>query len=202
MKTETDLSAYDNSSYHPGGSNLKRLLWYYVNIIFFKSPVIPVSSLKCILLRSFGARIGKGVIIKPSVNIKYPWRLQIGDHTWIGEHAWIDNLDEVVIGRNCCVSQGAMLLCGNHNFRKATFDLMTGPVTLHDGAWIGAHAVVCPGIVCHTHSILTVNSVATRNLEAWSIYQGNPAVKVKDRVFIREDDPQPHANPSSKPASL
>ncbi|MEI6882945.1 MAG: putative colanic acid biosynthesis acetyltransferase [Bacteroidota bacterium] len=185
---QTDISRYDNSSYKPGGNTLKRLAWYYVNIIFFKSPMVPSSGIKCSLLRIFGARVGKGVNIKPSVNIKYPWRLVIGEYSWVGENAWIDNLDDVVIGANCCISQGAMLLCGNHNYRKSTFDLITGKITLEDGVWIGAHSIVCPGILCKSHSVLAVNSVATRNLEPWSIYQGNPAVKVKDRTFESNGD--------------
>lgn len=188
MNQQTDLSKYDNSAYNPGGGAIKRLLWYYVNIAFFKSALFPVSSLKCSLLRLFGARIGKGVNIKPSVNIKYPWRLTIGDYTWIGENAWIDNLDDVIIGKNCCISQGAMLLCGNHNYRRSTFDLVTGKIVLEDGAWVGAKSVVCPGVTCKTHSLLAVNSVATRNLAAWTIYQGNPAVKVKTRVFESEQE--------------
>jgi putative colanic acid biosynthesis acetyltransferase WcaF len=180
---KTDISKYDNVSYKPGGSTLKRLSWYYVNLLFFRSGMIPSSTLKCILLRDFGAKIGKGVNIKPCVNIKYPWRLKIGDFTWIGENSWIDNLADVTIGNNCCISQGAMLLCGNHNYRKSTFDLITGKISIEDGAWIGAHSVVCPGIECKSHSVLAVNSVATRNLEPYGIYQGNPAVKVKERVF-------------------
>jgi putative colanic acid biosynthesis acetyltransferase WcaF len=189
MIMRTDLSRYDNSSYHPGAGAIRRLAWYYVNIVFFKSAMFPVSRLKCTLLRLFGARIGKGVNIKPCVNIKYPWRLTIGDYTWIGENAWIDNLDYVVIGSHCCISQGAMLLCGNHNYRKPTFDLVTGKITLEDGAWVGAYSMVCPGVTCKSHSLLAVHSVATRNLAAYGIYQGNPAVKVKERVFEAVPDP-------------
>jgi putative colanic acid biosynthesis acetyltransferase WcaF len=76
-----------------------------------------------------------------------------------------------------------MLLCGNHNYKKSSFDLIVGKIHLEKGAWIGAHAVVCPGVVCKSHAILTVNSVATSNLEAFGIYQGNPAIKVKTRVI-------------------
>lgn len=179
----TDLSKYDNSSYQPGAGSLKRLLWYYVNIFFFKSALWPSSGLKCKLLRLFGAKIGKGVNIKPSVNIKYPWRLTVGDYTWIGENSWIDNLDDVVIGKHCCISQGAMLLTGNHNYRLSTFDLMTGKIVLEDGAWVGAFSIVCPGVTCKSHSLLAVNSVAVRNLAAYTIYQGNPAVKVRERTI-------------------
>ncbi|MEI6456020.1 MAG: putative colanic acid biosynthesis acetyltransferase [bacterium] len=183
---KTDLSRYDNSDYLPGGGPLKRLLWYYVNVLFFKSRMGPSNKIKVALLRKFGASVGKGVRIKPSVNIKYPWRLKIGDYTWIGEDSWIDNLADVSIGSNCCISQGAMLLCGNHNFRRETFDLMIGKITLEDGVWVGTHSIVCPGVTCKSHSVLSVNSVATRDMEPYTIYQGNPAVKVKERIFEKE----------------
>lgn len=98
---------------------------------------------------------------------------------------WIDNLGIVAIGNHCCLSQGAMLLCGNHDYSKSTFDLMVGDITLEDGVWIGAKSIVCPGIICHSHSVLSVGSVATKNLEAHTIYQGNPAVRVKDRVISK-----------------
>jgi putative colanic acid biosynthesis acetyltransferase WcaF len=76
-----------------------------------------------------------------------------------------------------------MLLCGNHNYKKSSFDLMGGKIILEEGAWIGAQTVVCPGVVCKTHSILTVGSVATSELKAYTIYQGNPAKAVKERVI-------------------
>ncbi len=183
MKLKTDLSKYTTGNYSTGSGPVKRLLWYFVNVLFFINPMLPVSRLKVFLLRLFGAKVGKGVIIKPSVNVKYPWKLRIGDHCWIGERVWIDNLAEVCIGSNCCISQGAMLLCGNHNFKLQTFDLITGDIVLEDGVWIGAHSIVCPGITCYSHSVLAVNSVATKNLEAYHIYQGNPAVRIKERLI-------------------
>lgn len=179
----TQLSTYNNSWYNPGGGPIKRLIWYYVNILFFMNPLNPFSGLKVFLLRLFGAKVGKGVVIKPNVNIKYPWLLEIGDHTWIGERAWIDNLAQVKIGKNCCISQGAMLLCGNHNYKKPTFDLIVKPITLEDGAWVGALSVVCPGVTIKSHAILTVQSVATETLEPFALYKGNPAVCIRERVI-------------------
>lgn len=180
---KTDLSKYDNSWYRPGGSGIKRLLWHFVNHLIFNNGLFPISSLKVGLLRLFGAQIGKGVNIKPCVNIKYPWNLSIGNYVWIGEDVWIDNLVLVKIGSNTCLSQGAFLLTGNHNFKKKTFDLMVKEIVLEEGVWIGAKSVVCPGVTCGAHSILTVNSTATSNLVSQGIYQGNPAVKVKERVI-------------------
>jgi putative colanic acid biosynthesis acetyltransferase WcaF len=179
----TDLSGYNNDWYRPGNP-LKRICWYYVNSIFFKTGLFPFYGLKRFFLRLFGATIGTGVCIKPYVNIKYPWKLTIGNHVWIGEEAWIDNIGEVTIGNHVCLSQGAYLLTGNHDYKKVGFDLIVKPISLEDGVWIGAKAIVCPGINCLTHSVLTAGSVATTNLEAWCIYQGNPAEKIKERVMI------------------
>lgn len=178
-----DLSRYNNSWYHTGGNSIKRFLWYFANILFFMNPLNPCSGVKVKILRLFGANIGKGVVIKPSVNIKYPWNLSIDDYTWIGEKVWIDNLVSVTIGSNVCISQGAMLLCGNHNYKKSTFDLMVGKIVLEDGCWVGAQSIVCPGVTVHSHAVLGVASVANKNLEAYTIYQGNPAQRVRERMI-------------------
>ncbi len=181
------LKKVDNSTFKPSlkvkATKLKQINWYLINIIFFKSALPFPYSFKCRILKLFGAKIGKNLVIKPSINIKYPWFLDIGDYVWIGENAWIDNLTNVIIGNNVCISQGAMLLTGNHNYKLQSFDLMVGKIILEDGVWIGAKSVVCPGITCASHSILSVGSIATKNLESYSIYQGNPAIKVKDRII-------------------
>jgi putative colanic acid biosynthesis acetyltransferase WcaF len=178
----SDLSKFNNSWYKPGAGALRRFVWYCINAVWINS-AFPISGFKIFLLRFFGAKIGKNVFIKPHVNIKYPWKLVVGDNVWIGEYSWIDNLGNVTIGNNVCLSQGAFILCGNHNYKSLSFDLMVGDITLEDGVWIGAKAVVCPGITCRSHSVLSVSSVATSDLEAYSIYQGNPAKKIRERVI-------------------
>ncbi len=179
MKT-TDLSKFNNDWYNPGGK-LKRVLWFMINACIMQSKWFPLSNFKVFLLSVFGAEMGDNIVIKPNVNIKYPWKLKVGDNTWIGEQVWIDNLGDVNIGKNVCISQGAMLLCGNHNYKKEAFDLVVGNINLEDGVWIGAHCVVCPGVRAKSHALLAVNSVATRTLEPYTIYQGNPAVEIRKR---------------------
>ena len=179
---KTDLSKYNNSWYHPG-KKVVCVLWYFINVVFFVSHIIPLSGLKVWLLKLFGAKVGHSVVIKPGVNIKYPWKLVIGDYSWIGEDVWIDNLAKVTIGNNVCISQGAMLLCGNHNYKKTTFDLMVNEIILEEGVWIGAKSVVCSGVRCKTHAILSVGSIANIDLEPYTIYQGNPAKKIRNRVI-------------------
>lgn len=176
------LEQYDNSWYKPG-SAFKIAIWTVTNFLFFNNGIVAGSSYKRFLLRAFGAKVGRGVVIKPSVNIKYPWFLRIADYAWIGENVWIDNLGCVDIGESACISQGALLLTGNHDYKKQGFNLIVRPIVIEDGAWIGAKAVVCPGVSCRSHSVLTVGSVATSDLDAYCIYQGSPAVKVKERVL-------------------
>ena len=179
---KTSLSSYNNEWYKPG-KRMRIWLWYLISIVFFLNPLSVYSPLKVILLRLFGGSVGEGVVIKPQVIIKYPWLLTIHNNVWIGEKVWIDNLAQVVIHDNVCISQGAMLLTGNHNYKSVFFDLVIGTITLEEGVWIGAQAVVCSGVNCASHSILTVGSVTSKNLESYSIYQGNPAMKIRNRYI-------------------
>jgi putative colanic acid biosynthesis acetyltransferase WcaF len=179
---KVDLSSYSTGGYRPG-SLLRRGLWYAVDLVFFSGGVPWPSGLKRTVLRLFGARIGRGVVIKPRVQIKHPWFLEVGDFTWLGERVWIDNLAPVRIGAHCCLSQGALLLTGNHDWSSARFDLITQEIVLEDGVWIGARATVTPGIRCGTHAILSVGGVATSDLKAWTVYAGTPAEAVKKRAI-------------------
>lgn len=179
---DVDLSLYDNSWYKPGPL-WKRILWYWVNAVVFNSSLFPFYGLKVFLLKIFGARVGKNLAIKPYVNIKYPWLLETGNNVWIGEKAWIDNLAKITIGNNVCLSQGCLLLAGNHDYTKPAFDLIVKEIILEDGVWIGAKATVCAGVTCKIHSVLSVGSVAACDLEPMGIYQGNPAIQVKQRII-------------------
>ena len=179
MKT-VQLEKFENCWYRPG-HQAKIILWIMINSIVFKSSIPYPIKFKCYILRLFGANVGNSVVIKPMISIKYPWLLSVGSNSWIGEYVCIENLGKVIIGQNVCISQGAMLLGGNHNYKSSTFDLMIGDIILEDGVWVCARAVVCPGIIMKSHSIITVNSVLTKSSIAFGIYRGNPAKLEKMR---------------------
>lgn len=179
-----DLSRFDNTAtFDPGAGIVKRTLWYFTNALFFLNPAFPFRSPKPALLRLFGAKVGIGVVIHPGVNIKFPWKLSIGNHSWIGQRVWLDNLDTLTIGHHVVISQGAMIIQGSHDYKKIDYPTYSKPVVLEDGSWIGAGAIVTLGVTAHSHAVLAVGSVATKNMEAYTIYQGNPAVPVRERVM-------------------
>ena len=180
---EVRLDTFRTGSFDKGAGFLKQTLWYFVNALLVRASWNPFMEIKIALLKAFGAKIGKGLVIKNNVCIKFPWKLTIGDYVWLGENCWIDNLDRVTIGSHVCISQGALLLTGNHDYTLSSFDYRNAPVVIEDGAWIGARAVVCPGVTVRSHAILTVGSIATKDMEAYGIYQGNPAQLIRKRVI-------------------
>ena len=145
----------------PGNRGLAiRALWYVIAGLFFQNAfAVWPSIVKAKLLKLFGAKIGKGIVIKPSVTIKYPWFLSIGDHSWIGQNVWIDNPGQVAIGANVCISQGAYLVTGNHYFMDPTFRFFSSPIDIGDRAWICAKAIIPPGSVIPAGTVVRIGSV-------------------------------------------
>lgn len=183
MRKDISLASFDGSDFDKGAGILKITLWYFINAMIVRASWNPFMGIKIALLRAFGAKIGRGICLKNNVIIKSPWNLTIGDDCWIGENVWIDNLDKVTIESNVCISQGAMLLTGNHDYTFSSMPYRNAPVVIENGAWIGAESVVCPGVTVHRNAILTVGSIATKELEADGIYQGNPAKLIRKRVI-------------------
>lgn len=176
-----DLASYDNSDFDPGRGRAMRTLWYFVSVAFFEGGWFPVSGLKVRLLRLFGARIGSGVVIKPNVRIKFPWRLSVGDHSWIGQESWIDNMVDVELGSHVCISQSVYLCTGSHDHQRRTFDLMPSPIRIGNGAWVGARATLMPGISVGPNALVAGGSVVVKDVPAGVIVGGNPAREIGRR---------------------
>ena len=138
------LDRFRNPHFRRGRPRAVEALWIAVAGLLF-STWLPGSAWRRSLLRMFGARIGANVVIKPRVRVKFPWKLAVGDHSWIGESVWIDNLDQVTIGAHCCISQGAYFCTGNHRWDVQTFDLVVRPILLEDECWVGAGVRLAPG---------------------------------------------------------
>ena len=141
---------------------MKEALWWVARSLVF-APWLPLpSALKVVVLRVFGAKVGLGVVIRSRVNITFPWKLEIGDHVWIGDEVLILSLERVVLGSNVCISQRAFLCTGSHDFSKETFDLITRPITIGHGCWVGAQAFVGPGVVMAPETRVKAGEVVKR----------------------------------------
>lgn len=177
----TDLAVYTPGDYQPGRGKLLQLLWWYTSLLFFESGLFPFTGCKPPLLRLFGGKVGRGVIIKPHVRIKYPWRLEVGDHCWIGQEVWIDNIADVRIGSHVCVSQGVYFCTGSHDHRTRGFELAERPITVGDGAWLAAKSVLLPGVEVGTNALVAAGAVVAQSIPAERIAGGVPAQILGER---------------------
>lgn len=183
-----DLLRFDNSWYERGRPPIVAILWFFIGSPILKCQILPSSLLRRIVLRMFGATVASNVVLKPGIRVKYPWRLSIGANSWIGEDCWIDNLERVVVGSNACVSQGAYLCTGNHDWSDPAFGLFVRPIVIGDGAWIAAKSLIGPGVVIGDGSVLTAGSVAMKNVPAFEIHGGNPARFMRQRILTKLDE--------------
>jgi putative colanic acid biosynthesis acetyltransferase WcaF len=164
-----------------GRSKMVEMLWYFVKCSFFLSSIPWPNGLKLWILRQFGARVGRGINIKPRVNIHMPWKLSIGDHAWIGEEVFVLNFEPVTIGSHACISQRAFLCTGNHDYRSESFNFRNAPISIGNGAWVGAQAFVGPGTSIGEECVITAGSVVTSDLPSNYICSGNPCQPQKVR---------------------
>ncbi|MBN1941790.1 MAG: WcaF family extracellular polysaccharide biosynthesis acetyltransferase [Phycisphaerae bacterium] len=176
-----DLAAFSPGDFDRGAGALKEALWILVRTLFFELLPGRWYGLKRALLRAFGAKIGRGVVIKPGARVAFPWKLAVGDHCWIGEDAWLLNLAEIVLEDHVALAHRAFLTTGNHDYNSPTFELIVKPIRVCRGAWLTAGTYVGPGVTVGEHAVLGLGAVATKDLEPYGVYRGNPAQKVAVR---------------------
>ncbi len=157
-------------------------LWWCVQSTFFALSPQFCYKWRAILLRIFGAKIGKGVLIRPSVKIVYPWKLSIGDYSWVGDNVVLYTLGPIEIGNNSVISQGSYLCTGSHNYDKETFDIYAKPIVIGDSCWLATDVFVAPGIKIGNECVVGARSSVFNSLPGHSICLGTPAVKIRDRV--------------------
>ncbi|WP_407946832.1 WcaF family extracellular polysaccharide biosynthesis acetyltransferase [Parahaliea maris] len=163
-----NLANYNKGEFNAGRGLFTQILWYLLNELIISS-CLPGSYWRVFLLRSFGASIGRNVVVKPHVKIKYPWRLRVGHNSWIGENVWIDNLDEVRIGNNVCISQGCYLCTGSHDWKSDRFDLVTSRIEISDSVWVCAMCKLAPGVTIGTGSVISLGLVVRGKVGEWKI---------------------------------
>lgn len=163
-----DLSAFSGSAYFTLPRKIQLGTWLCAQHIIFKSAFFP-SSLRPLLLKLFGASVGRGVIIRRGVRVHFPWNLEIGDYCWIGEEVWFINHEKVSIGSNVCISQRSIVCSGGHDYRSASLEYAHKPVVIKDGAWICLDAKVLPGVTIGQCSVVSASEVVRKSVPNYSI---------------------------------
>lgn len=153
-----------NEWFHPGRSRGWQAIWFFLGLPALRCRLIPWSLARVWVLRLFGAKIGRGVVIKPGLHVKYPWKLTVGDHCRLAENCWIDNLAGVTLKEDVRISQGAYLCTGDYGWSDPAFGRRVGPITLNDGSWVGARALIAPGVTLGEYAVAAAGSVITRSV--------------------------------------
>jgi putative colanic acid biosynthesis acetyltransferase WcaF len=162
-----------------------RVLWGVTTPLFRYSPRI-MFKWRSLLLRLFGAKVGREVHVYNSAIVYMPWNLEIGDWSSIGEHALIYNLGKVTIGSKTTISQRAHLCAGTHDYTSPELPLLKPPIKIGDQAWVCADSFLGPGVNVGEGAIVAARAVVTKSVMAWDIVAGNPARVIKKRELTPE----------------
>lgn len=162
-------------------NRLLRAVWSVVYVSLFRISPRPLHAWRAMLLRVFGAKLGQNCHVYPKARIWAPWNLTCGDVVAIADDAIVYNPSQVTIGSHATVSQEAYLCGATHDYQLETFPLISAPIDIGDFAWVCARATVQSAVSVGEGAVLALGSVATRNLEPWSVYAGIPARKIKVR---------------------
>lgn len=178
-----DLSQYDQSWYDPGKPRWVILVWWLVQAVVFPLTLHAAHGPRCWLLRCFGARIGKGVVIRPTARFTYPWNITIGDHSWIGDDVVFYSLEAITVGNHCVISQKSYLCTGSHRIDDPAFSLELGAIAIEDGAWIATDCFVAPGVRIGANSVVGARSSVFHSLPAGYLCLGNPCRPRRPRIM-------------------
>ena len=163
-------------------------LWWIVESLFFKTSPQFMYGWRRFLLRAFGASIGKNVIIRPSVHTQFPWKVKIGDSSWIGDGVVLYSLGDITIGNNVVVSQKSYLCTGSHDYEAFDFPIYSKPIMIEDNCWIATDVYVGPGVTIEKGTVVGARSAVFKSLPGNKICLGSPARPIKDRLYVAEEE--------------
>ena len=177
-----ELSGFSVPKGFRGASAIKVQLWWAVQATLFAWSPQVMYRWRAFLLRLFGAKVGKNVVIRPSVKITYPGKLTLGDHSWVGDDAVLYTLGDISIGTNSVISQKCYLCTGSHDYMSAHFDIHAQPIVIGDKCWLATDVFVAPGVQIGDGTVVGARSSVFKSLPANVICRGNPAVVIRERV--------------------
>lgn len=158
-----------------------QIWWLAQSLLFHTSPQF-MYGWRRFLLKLFGARIGSNVLVRPSVTVTYPWKLTVGDNSWIGDHVTLYTLGPIVIGHDAVVSQHSYLAAATHDHTKPSFDIFAKQITIEDEVWVAAHCFIGPGVTVGRGAVVGSCSVAFKDVPPMMVCMGNPLKVIRPRV--------------------
>ncbi len=167
-----------------------RALWGLVWLLLFRPSPILLHAWRRLLLRCFGARIGKRALPYPSARIWAPWNLTMDDDSCISHHVDCYCVDKVYLGQRVTVSQYSFLCTASHNFRKRGMPLVTAPIHIGADAWVTADVFVGPGVRIGEGAVIGARSTVLRTVPPWTVVAGNPVQEIGPRVMQADDAQQ------------
>lgn len=181
MNMYQNLKTFKMQNGFRGKSKFYVQLWRIIRSTLFRLSPQFMYGWRRLLLRIFGANIGKNVLIRPTSKILYPWKLTIGDWSWIGDEVALYNMANINIGKNCVISQKSYLCTSSHDHTKPSFDIFAEPINIEDEVWITSDVFIAPGITIGTGTIVGFRSTVNKDLPPKMICYGNPAKPIKPR---------------------
>ena len=174
IKSWIDLRKYDQSWFERGKPGWFILLWWLVQAIAFPLTPQPFDGIRRSLLRLFGAKIGKGVLIRPTARFTYPWKIAIGDYSWIGDDVVFYSLDRIEIGKHCIISQKSYLCTGTHDIKDPAFGLKTAPISMGNGAWVATDCFIGQGVKIGANAVIGARSSVFKDMPPGQVCLGSP----------------------------
>ena len=165
------------------GNRLLRLIWTVAWLLLARWTPPPLHGWRRLVLRAFGARVGPGAMVYASVKVWLPGNLELGPHVMVGPGVRLYNQGRITVGERTVISQRAHICASTHDVRDPHFQLVVRPILIGPGCWVAADAFVGPGVTMAARSVLGARGALFGDTEADGIYQGNPAVKIKQRAL-------------------
>ena len=183
-----DLSQFQVPADFRGRPAFVVLLWQCVQATLFAWSPQPAYAWRRGLLRAFGAKVGRGVLVRQSARITYPWKVILGDHSWVGDHAELYSLGTIEIGPHAVVSQRTYLCAGTHDYQRIDFPLVAKPVRIEAEAWVAADCFVAPGVTVGHAAVVAARSTVLSDVPPCMIVAGTPAEVKGPRLTPRRLD--------------
>lgn len=167
-------------------NKVARALWQITWLLLYRPSPRPLHAWRCMLLRAFGAQVGKGAHPYPSARIWAPWNLRMGDHSCLADDVDCYCVDEIHLGKHATVSQYSFLCSASHDYTVPGMPLVTAPIHIGEHAWVTADVFVAPGVTIGDGAVVTARSSVFRDVPPWTVAKGNPAVPVKRREWTED----------------